>query len=190
MPCWPSSNTMTGDCHEYFHATEDRQVVRDRVFLIIQSRLHHCQIYSLIVLKQVVPEVFWDEKRFYPEMLGQLLGLVISSSRWVGNGKLYIVTDSLPVTKNKKAVEKGIKLILSKVLPSSIPYVIVHHASKSNSDLQIADYINWAVFRKWERDDRRSYDIIKPAIHSETVYQAPDGRKKNDHPSYLFRRAP
>src|SRR5690606_32720492 len=88
----------TGDCHEYFHATEDRQIVRDRVFRIIQSRLHHCQIYSLIVLKQVVPEVFWDEKRFYPEMLGQLLGQVISSSRWVENAKLYIVTDSLPVT--------------------------------------------------------------------------------------------
>ena len=39
----------------------------------------------------------------------------------------------------------------------------------SNSDpcLQIADYCTWAIQRKWEKNDSRSYDLIKDKIVSE-----------------------
>jgi hypothetical protein len=30
----------------------------------------------------------------------------------------------------------------------------------SNLFLQVSDYINWAIFRKWERGDVRSYNLI------------------------------
>lgn len=44
---------------------------------------------------------------------------------------------------------------------------IYHHDSKSNFDLQIADYFNWAVYRKWDRNDTRSYDLIRSVVKSE-----------------------
>ena len=34
-------------------------------------------------------------------------------------------------------------------------------------ELQVADYCCWAVFRSWEREDSRYYDMIKPAVRSE-----------------------
>jgi hypothetical protein len=44
---------------------------------------------------------------------------------------------------------------------------VLHHASKSNLELQVADYCNWAIYRKWTNGDVRSYDIIKDAIRGE-----------------------
>jgi hypothetical protein len=37
----------------------------------------------------------------------------------------------------------------------------------SDPCLQAADYLTWAVQRKYERDDSRSYDLIEPLIRSE-----------------------
>jgi hypothetical protein len=33
--------------------------------------------------------------------------------------------------------------------------------------VQVADYCNWAVFRKWQRGETEFYDQIKPALRSE-----------------------
>ncbi|MFC1501764.1 hypothetical protein ACFL58_04895, partial [Elusimicrobiota bacterium] len=56
---------------------------------------------------------------------------------------------------------------LSSELAKGVPYLILHHASKSNYDLQIVDYCNWGIFRKYESKDMRSYNIIKEAVKSE-----------------------
>ncbi|MBI4325920.1 MAG: DUF3800 domain-containing protein [Chloroflexi bacterium] len=39
--------------------------------------------------------------------------------------------------------------------------------SKSNFDLQIADYCTWAVYRKWSLADPRCFELIAPAVRSE-----------------------
>jgi hypothetical protein len=43
----------------------------------------------------------------------------------------------------------------------------LHHDSKSNMDLQIADYCTWAVYRKWSLNDTRSYRLVSAAVKSE-----------------------
>lgn len=72
----------------------------------------------------------------------------------------------IPMQKKKKAIEKALKLTLAEKMPK-IPYMIYHHTSKSNEYLQFVDYVNWAIFRRWEREDLRSYDLIKDAVKSE-----------------------
>jgi len=78
-----------------------------------------------------------------------------------------VITDRIPVAKKRQAVEKAVKMTLTDMLPSGASYRLLHHDSKSNFDLQIADYCNWAIYRKWDRKDDRSYQRIKPAISSE-----------------------
>jgi hypothetical protein len=53
------------------------------------------------------------------------------------------------------------------MLPSGVTYSVLHHDSKSNFGLQIADYLTWAVYRKWDRNDSRSYDLIRKFVQSE-----------------------
>ena len=105
-------------------------------------------------------------ERFYPEMMAYLLPHAISQCRLEDVARIIIFTDVIPTQKKKKAVEKALKVTLAKKMPK-IPYRIYHHASKSNEYLQFVDYVNWAIFRKWEREDLRSYDLIKEAVKSE-----------------------
>lgn len=151
---------------EYFHATEDRQAVRDKVFYLIQKYMKKIRIDSLIVEKRKTPLDLQEADKLYPEMLGHLLPSAISCCKQEKIEKIIIFTDVLPVQSQKKVFEKAVKKTLKEKMPN-IPYLIVHHSSRSNGYLQFADYINWAIFRKWERGDCRSYDLIKAAIGTE-----------------------
>lgn len=45
---------------------------------------------------------------------------------------------------------------------------IVHfHPSVSHHMLQVSDYVGWAIFRKYEGGDTRSYALVKPTIRME-----------------------
>jgi hypothetical protein len=152
---------------EYFHASEDRQQVRNEVFKTINKHFKNTEIDSLIVEKRKINSDFYSEIKFYPLMLGCLLDVVLKRFDLNNYYKILIFTDAIPVKSKKKAVEKSIKKILSNILPESIEYSIMHHSSKSNFDLQITDYCNWAIYRKWDKNDERSYNLIKGYIKKE-----------------------
>ena len=80
--------------------------------------------------------------------------------------RVVVVTDTLPVKRTKRAVEKAFKGYIAQNLGSR-PYTLVHHSSAAHACLQIADYCTWAVHRKWQHGDGRSYDLIRPFIRSE-----------------------
>jgi len=75
--------------------------------------------------------------------------------------KVIVITDQLPIQKKRKAIEKAVKHTLTEMLPADSRYQLLHHSSKSAFGLQVADYINWAVFRAWERGDLRSLDQVR-----------------------------
>ena len=152
---------------EYFHASEDRQLVRNSVFNIINKYLDETRLDSLIIEKRKAMPALTVVERFYPEMLGHLIEHVISGYNLDNYEKIIIFTDSLPVERKRKAVEKAIKKVLIKRLPKEVKYSIYHHESKSNFDLQIVDYCNWAIYRKWESVDERSYEVVRRVIKSE-----------------------
>ena len=152
---------------EYFHAAEDRQAVRDRVFSIIADNLIDLRIDSLIVEKPKTGPSLQVLEKFYPRMIGYLLRYVLDPKNLKDFAEVIVITDSIPVSRKREAVEKAVKQALSKMLPSGTGYRILHHASKSCVGLQIADYCNWAIFRKWERQDLRSYELIRSGISSE-----------------------
>jgi hypothetical protein len=152
---------------EYFHAAEDRQAVRDKVFAIIGNNLTDLRIDSLIVEKPKTGPALQVLEKFYPRMISYLLRYVLDPKNLRNFSEVVVITDSIPVSKKREAVEKAVKQTLSRMLPNGTRYKILHHASKSCTGLQIADYCNWAIFRKWERGDLRSYELIRSGICSE-----------------------
>ena len=117
---------------EYFHASEDRQVVRDAVFNIINSHLDQARIDSIIVEKRKASPPVQEEERFYPDMLGYLLRYIIKGYDLSIFEKVIIFTDSLPIKRKRKAIEKAVKMTLAQQLPRDVRYRIFHHDSKSN----------------------------------------------------------
>lgn len=152
---------------EYFHASENAQPVRNRVFDIIQRNLDGVQIDALIVEKRKTGPALQPVERFYPQMLGYLLRYILGQYDLSRFKEVIVITDALPLKKKKEAIEKAIRQTLAHMLPVNARYRVLHHESKSNLDLQIADYCNWALFRKWKDNDLRSYQVIAPAVRSE-----------------------
>ena len=156
-----------GTALERFHASEDRQKVRNQVFEIIARHLDGVRVDSLIVEKSKTMPSVRETARFYPEMLGYLLRFILEQHDLSQFAEVLVFTDRLPIGKQRKAVEKSVKMTLANMLPSGARYRVYHHDSKSNFDLQIADYFNWAIYRKWDRGDARSYDLVRSVISSE-----------------------
>ena len=152
---------------ESFHASEDKQPVRDRVFSLIGKNLVQFRIDSLLVEKRKTQPQIREVEKFYPAMLGYLLKYVFKEAQIERYRQVIVKTDRLPVTKKRRAVEKAIKITLSEMLPAKASYRVVHHESRSSFSLQVADYCNWAIYRKWTDDDLRSYELIKAGIKSE-----------------------
>jgi len=152
---------------EYFHAAEDRQMVRDLVFSLIEGWTTSVRIDSLIVEKRKTGPTLQPLARFYPEMLGYLLRYVFEGVAKEQYEEVIVLTDRLPVKKKRQAVEKAIKTTLSDFLPAGVNYRVFHHESRSCAGLQLADYCNWAIYRKWSKGDYRGYECIKCAVHSE-----------------------
>ena len=155
---------------EYFHASEDRQIVRDEVFTIINKHFKASVIDSIIVNKSKIDKAQQDAVTFYTSLFGQLIQNILKFIKTDDFDKIIIFTDSIPVKKKAKAIEKGIKLMLASELKGKVEYLICHHQSKSNYDLQLTDYCNWAIFRKCESNDDRSYKLIKKYIRTEKFF--------------------
>lgn len=153
---------------EYFHASNDRQALRDRVYAVLSDALGSMHLDTLVVEKCKISLGHRPMARFYLKVMGRLLRHVMSQTDLTGFRGVIIVTDTIPVRTRRRAVEKGIKGALAAALPDGTSYRVYHHAAKSCFGLQLADYCNWAVFRKWERSDARSYDLISRAIRSES----------------------
>ncbi len=152
---------------EFFHCAEDNKHIRSKMLSLIKKYLSKLQIDSLIVEKRKTSPSLQDPKEFYPRMLGYLLAYVLRDYRSGQFNKIVIITDSMPEASKRKAMEKSTKAILATMLPTGTNYTILHHAAKSHYGLQIVDYCNWSIFRKWERSDNEHYGIIESAIRSE-----------------------
>jgi len=99
--------------------------------------------------------------------VGHLIGYLLKNQKMTDVEEVIVITDTIPVRKKAKVIEKAVKTTLEHMLPEQVRYRVLHHASKSTFGLQVADYCNWAIFRKWEREDTRSYELIRSRVLSE-----------------------
>ena len=153
---------------EYFHAAEDRQPVRDKVFDVI-SGLTHLRIDSIIVEKSKIDPKLRPLNKLYPTMVEYLLQYPfdprgIDVTRF---DKVLIFMDRESTrAKEKDAITKAVKLSLARHL-RGIPYALSMHSSASHPYLQIVDYCSWALYVKWERGETRPFNKIKNLVRSE-----------------------
>lgn len=138
---------------ERFHAAEDKQAVRDRVLAVITA-VGDFDAYMVVSDKARVPQSYRDSAKFYTFSADLALRSVLQ--RYPTDEPIYVITDSLPVQRKREAVVKGFKASLVATVGSR-RFEIAHQSSASQGFLQVADYVTWAVFRKWERGDERSF---------------------------------
>jgi hypothetical protein len=169
----------SGIGQEYFHATEDKQIVRDHVFGLIGSLTDGHEVHSVIAEKRKAnPSLYRstvyrngkiidvkDQSPFYGAVCKTLLKFVFGCPRFKHAKKIVIVLSSLFTKDKNQFIRKILSLQLANT--AHVPYLIYFHENKSDINCQIADYCGWAIARKWEKGDSRSYELIKGKIRNQ-----------------------
>ena len=104
-------------------------------------------------------------ERLYPAAFSQLMEIAMAGEEGgVLPSRVIVVTDTLPVRRERAAVTKAVKLALHERAKDAFEYRILHHASRADLKLQVADYVSWCVYRLAARADRRSFSRVEPCV--------------------------
>jgi hypothetical protein len=143
------------DC---FHATEDKQCVRDRVFAEIMR--HDFSFQATICEKsKAQPQVRANKETFYKYPWFYHFKHAIAPRLREGD-RLVVTAASIGTRKEKATYLKALNDVIRQS-PSSISRIVDFRPAMTDHLLQVADYCAWTVQRKWERNDTRSFDLIK-----------------------------
>jgi len=151
---------------EAFHASEDKQHVRNAVFGIIQAHMRGLAVHAIVVDKRKTNPALRSLEKFYPKMMALLIRYIVNGLQIGGYSQVIAIADTIGGSK-KKVITGATKIALARSLPAGTPHRVLHHESASCYGLQVADYMTWAIGRKYERADTRSYALITSSIRSE-----------------------
>jgi len=146
------------------HATSDLQEVRNKVFEAIAGE--DFRIDATIMQKsKALPRVRETSHQFYQyawfyhfKHVGRLLAAECD--------KMLITAAALGEKKTKASFKAGVNNTVQQILARD-KWEVAFHDSCKDPLLWVADYCAWAIQRKWERNDTRSYEMIADKITTE-----------------------
>ncbi|WP_017995805.1 DUF3800 domain-containing protein [Rhizobium leguminosarum] len=146
---------------DFFHATVEKQAVRDRVFETMLQHDFEVQV-TICEKSKAQPQVRRDKARFY--QYAWFYHFRYGIAPYIPEDTDLLVTAASLGTKKEKL---SFTNCLSDVMGQTVRkarWAVDFRPSATDCCLQIADYCAWAIQRKWERGDTRSYDMIKAKI--------------------------
>lgn len=146
-----------------FHASEDPQAVRDRVFDILSDA--EFRVDALVLEKCKAEPHLRDLPALY-KMAWYLLFKYVAPRVATKEDRLFVAAASLGTRAERAAFHQAIDDVVEQASPCR-SHRVAFWPSESDPCLQVADYCTWAIQRKWERSDSRSYNLIEDKIRSE-----------------------
>ena len=146
---------------DYFHATSDKQAVRDKVFSLLIACAFKIQA-TIMEKSKALPRIRANQPEFYK------YGWFFHFKHGVKNvilpdKKTLVTAASLGTKKERRSFENSVNSVLTQTL-QKIPWKVDFPPAGSDPCVQAADYCAWAIQRKWEKNDLRSYELIKHKI--------------------------
>ena len=161
----------------FFHASEDRQNIRDEVFQEIIR--HQFTIQATIMEKRKArPHIRSTNDLFYKHGWFQHFRWGMTEPLREST-EVHVTAASVATKKAQVGFEDAVRDVLRQtggkktVKPS-------FWKSETDPCLQIADYCTWAIQRKWEKKDTRSYEIIE-IIEERITYEYDVFKKGTDY---------
>jgi hypothetical protein len=148
---------------QVFHASEDPQAVRDEVFGLLQKS--DFRVDATILEKRKAQLHLQSERGLY-KMAWFLHFKYVAPRVASRDDRLFVIAASVGTKKKRAAFHLAVDDVVHQVSPCH-SYRVAFWPMESDPCLQVADYCTWAIQRKWERNDVRSYDLIKDKIKSE-----------------------
>ena len=158
-----------GDDIENFHATEDKQAVRDQVFRALAAG--DClEFHYVYADKRSLPEELKDRVSFYSRVSTILLEHCFRLPVIETAGQVIVIFDKVFRKKERTVLEALVKSTLSRMDKTHRLYF---HRIICDFNAQIADYGAWSFFVQLERKEERPMQALR-RFKSSTQKFAPD----------------
>lgn len=147
-----------------FHAAEDRQEIRDLVFGVLGTHDFRADA-TILDKRKTVPRLARDPLRFYKQawyLHFQYVGPRVAGPK----DDLLVVASALQVNRKKAVLGHAVRDVVEQLVEAR-SYRTAFWPAQADPCLQAADYVTWAIQRKLERGDARSYELIRSKIASE-----------------------
>jgi hypothetical protein len=151
------------DINRAFHASSDRQVVRDEVFKVIGK--HNLRIDATVFEKAKARPHLHHIDRFY-ERTWYLHMKHLAPRATIVHDEMLVIGASFGTLKKQVALTTEVDGVIKQVWKEGHARTVCWPAA-TDPCLQIADYCCWAIQRKWELGDERSHVLIKDMIATE-----------------------
>lgn len=142
---------------DYFHATTDAQVVRNRVFAELLK--YDFQVQATICEKpKAQPQVRASKARFYkyPWFYHFKHGIADHVPQ---DARLLVTAASIGNRKERVTFSNALSDVMSQTINSGT-WAVDFRPAQCDPCLQVADYCAWAIQRRWERNDQQSFNLI------------------------------
>lgn len=149
---------------DYFHATTDKQEVRNKVFNLIMDADFTVQA-TIMEKSKAQPQTRTSDEQFYKH--GWYFHFRYSSEQYLDHeAELMITVASIGTKRQRINFEDAVRDVVKQKIRRR-QWVAAFWPCQTDPCLQLADYCTWAIQRKWERGDTRAYDLIKDRINYE-----------------------
>lgn len=153
-----------GNDYEYFHASEDRQITRDKVFEIISALKDKIKINYIYADKRKKNPLL-SPSGFYNLISGAIAKYLLK--KYSVNekfDKIIIIFDKMLSKKEQDSFYKQAKPVLKEI---GKPYAIYFHRTLSDFNGQVSDYCAWAKYVELERGEKRPMESLSKINKSE-----------------------
>lgn len=135
----------------HFHASEDKQTVRDDVITRLQRMTNTIKVHYIHAQKNKTNPALQKSAAFYGKLGTTLIKFIVS---WKASNydEVVIVFDKALHVKDQRAFLGEIKPELKKI---GKPYHIYFHQTLLDFNGQIADYFAWSKYVSLERGEER-----------------------------------
>jgi hypothetical protein len=147
-----------------FHAARDKPWVRDRVFDLLAAGQFRADV-TILDKSKTQDHLRADARQFYKQAwyfhFQDLAPSVVKA-----DDELLVVASSLQVNRKKQAIHTAVFDVVQQLSPTT-DFRTAFWPSVSDPCLQVADYVIWAVQRKYEQGDPSAYRRISSRIQGE-----------------------
>ncbi len=149
------ANGNGGEEYQHFHASEDRQEIRNRVFGLLNA-LNNIKVNYIIAEKSKTHPTHQNSK-FYALLGSALVKYLLKVHKDSPYDKVIIIFDKV-LTNNER--NNFLKVAKPKLKEIGKPYAIYFHQTMSDFNGQIADYFAWAKYVSLERNEKRPLESV------------------------------
>lgn len=146
------------------HATTDLQEVRNEVFSVLAKQPFRIDC-TILKKNKAQPQTRTSDTTFYQyawfyhfKHVGPILSRQCD--------KMLITAAALGQKRSRAAFKAGVNNPLQQCIKRD-KWEVAFHESCKDPLLWVADYCSWAIQRKWEHGDDRSYSLIQSKIKTE-----------------------